>query len=525
MNIAIYILLGVVLGAAIGWLLRSVKPPPLNTRVEEELRQQRGSQEAELNRLRNELTEAASGRAGAESAKAAAESALNEQRQLLQQALANAEKAAQEFKLEINQLRETLSQSVSELASSKAQLAADRKSLTESRNECQQSQTASAQLQEQLLALKKQNGELEAEVKFLNERLTTERQQIETVQAKFRTDFEAISNKLLVDNTSRFNQQSSESLEKLLSPLKETFGEFKKSLETTRTETATHSALLKDQISRIGTEAANLSKALKGDVKALGNWGENMLDQILEKSGLQSGIHYRGQQSAKDGEGDQRYLDVIIDLPEKRNLIIDSKVSLRSYEEAINATDEPTRLLLLDRHVEAVRNHFKGLGAKRYQDIHGISAPDFVLMYVPIEGAFSAALAHDPKLWGDALESNVVLITNSTLLATLRTVAHVWRLADQQKYAIEIAERGGKLYDKFVGFVEDLQAVGKALKNSQEALDAATGKLHTGSGNLVRQAEQMKTLGAKALKSLPAVLLENAVQDDEKLLQIQSPQP
>jgi DNA recombination protein RmuC len=379
-------------------------------------------------------------------------------------------------------------------------------------------------LQEQLLALKKRNGELEAEVKFLNERLTTERQQIETVQAKFRADFEAISNKLLVDNTSKFNQQSSESLEKLLSPLRETFGEFKKSLETTRTETATHSALLKDQINRIGTEAANLSKALKGDVKALGNWGENMLDQILEKSGLQSGLHYRRQQSAKDGEGDQRFLDVIVDLPEKRNLIIDSKVSLRSYEEAVNATDEATRTVQLNRHVEALRNHYRGLGAKRYQDTHDITAPDFVLMYVPIESAFSAALAHDPKLWGDALESNVVLITNSSLLATLRTVAHVWRLADQQKYALEIAERGGKLYDKFVGFIEDLQDVGKALKSSQVALDAATSKLHTGSGNLVRQAEQMKTLGAKAVKSLPPALVENAGETEAQQLQIQAPE-
>ena len=316
MNIAIYILLGAVLGAAIGWLLRSVKPPAPNTRVEEELRQQRGLQESELTRLRNELTDAAAARAGAESAKASAESALNEQRQLLQQALANAEKSREEFKREINRLREAQSEASSELATFKAQLGADQKSLAESRTECEQTRASSAQLQEQLLALKKRNGELEAEVKFLNERLATERQQIETVQAKFRADFEAISNKLLVDNTSKFNQQSSESLEKLLSPLRETFGDFKKSLETTRTETATHSALLKDQISRIGTEAANLSKALKGDVKALGNWGENMLDQILEKSGLQSGLHYRRQHSAKDAEGDQRYLDVIVDLPE-----------------------------------------------------------------------------------------------------------------------------------------------------------------------------------------------------------------
>ena len=214
--------------------------------------------------------------------------------------------------------------------------------------------------------------------------------------------------------------------------------------------------------------------------------------------------------------------NVIVELPEKRNLIIDSKVSLRNYEEAVNAADTATRALQLDRHVEALRSHYRGLGAKRYQDIHGINAPDFVLMYVPIEGAFSAAVGHDPKLWSDALESNVVLITNSTLLATLRTVAHVWRLADQQKYAIEIAERGGKLYDKFVGFIEDLQDVGKALKSSQEALDAATNKLHTGSGNLVRQAEQMKILGAKAVKSLPPSLVENAGEPEAETLRIQS---
>jgi DNA recombination protein RmuC len=232
-------------------------------------------------------------------------------------------------------------------------------------------------LQEQLLALNQRNGELGAELKSLNERLTTERQQLETIQERFRKEFEAVSNKLILDNASRFNQQSTESLGKLLTPLKETLGEFKTSLDTTRRETATHSALLKEQISRIGNEAANLSKALKGDVKVLGNWGENMLDQILEKSGLQKDIHYRRQRSAKDAEGDQRFLDVIVELPDKRNLVIDSKVSLRAYEESVNAADDPAKLAGLDRHVEALRKHFRDLGAKRYQDIHGINTPDF----------------------------------------------------------------------------------------------------------------------------------------------------
>ncbi len=358
--------------------------------------------------------------------------------------------------------------------------------------------------------LEKRNGELDAELKLLNERLTTERQQLEGIQEKFRKEFESISTRLIAENTTKLNRQSAESLETVLKPLKEKLGEFKTSLDKTHDATTTNSALLKEQVSRIGAEAANLSKALKGDVKVLGNWGENMLDQILEKSGLQRDVHYRRQRGAKDVEGDQRFLDVIVDLPDKRNLVIDSKVSLRAYEESVNATDDAARFAGLDRHIEAIRKHFKDLGAKRYQDIHGINTPDFVLMYVPIEAAFFAAIARAPELFAEALDHNVVLITNSTLLATLRTVAHVWRLADQQKNVLEIADRGGKLYDKFVGFVEDMQTVGDSLGKARTAWENASTKLHTGSGNLVSQTEKLKQLGAKAAKSLPGALLEKA---------------
>ena len=402
------------------------------------------------------------------------------------------------------------------LLGSRKQVAAPADSRVEDelRQQVTQGERKQHELQEQLRALDKRNGELGAELKSLGERLVTERQQLETIQEKFRKEYEAVSNKLILDNTSRFNQQSTESLGKLLAPLKETLGEFKASLDTTRKETATHSALLKDQISRISAEAANLSRALKGDVKALGNWGENMLDQILEKSGLQRELHYRRQRGAKDAEGDQRYLDVIVDLPEKKgNLVIDSKVSLRAYEESMNAVDDATKLAGLDRHVEAMRKHFRDLGAKRYQDIHGINTPDFVLMYVPIEAAFFAAITREPGLFAEALDRNVVLITNSTLLATLRTVAHVWRLADQQKHVLEIADRGGKLYDKFVGFVDDMQAVGDSLDKARKAWEDASTKLHTGSGNLVSQTEKLKQLGAKAAKSLPNALLEKASEE------------
>ena len=391
----------------------------------------------------------------------------------------------------------------------------DRRLEEELRQQVAQGEERRRELQEQLRALDKRNGELGVELRSLGERLTSERQQLETIQEKFRKEFEAVSNKLMLDNTTRFNQQSAESLAKLLTPLKETLGEFKSSLDTTRKETATHSALLKEQIGRIGTEAANLSKALKGDVKALGNWGENMLDQILEKSGLQRDIHYRRQRGAKDVEGDQRYLDVIVHLDEEgRNLVIDSKVSLRAYEESVNATDDAIRAEALSRHVEALRKHYRDLGAKRYQDIHGINAPDFVLMYVPIEAAFFAAVAREPSLFAEALDHNVVLITNSTLLATLRTVAHVWRLADQQKHVLEIADRGGKLYDKFVGFVDDLAAVGDALGRARKAWEDASTKLHAGTGNLVNQTEKLKQLGAKAAKSLPAALVEKSADED-----------
>ena len=459
------ILLGLGIGCVIGWLFRSVRPATPDGRIENELRDQLRAREGDLAQVRDKIAELGNARAGAEAARGATENALQEQRQT-QQATLN-----------------TIS--------------------TELRTE-----------REKVVALNKSNSELEARAKYLTEQLQTERQQVAEIQEKFRQDFKAISDELLLQNTSRFNQQSAENLAQVLNPLKETIGQFQISLDATRTETASHSAVLKEQIGRIGTEASNLVKALKGDVKTLGNWGENMLDQILEKSGLQRNVHYRRQSSEKDTEGNQRYLDVIVDLPEHRNLIIDSKVSLRAYEESVNCADEGARLAYLDKHVEAIRAHFRNLGTKRYQDIHGINAPDFVLMYVPIEAAFFAAVAHEPNLFAEALEQHVVLITNSTLLATLRTVAHVWRLADQQKNAEEIADRGGKLYEKFCGFIDDLKDIGQHITKSHESWEAAFDKLSTGRGNLIRQVEMLKKLRVKTDESLPAELVEKALQVD-----------
>lgn len=374
---------------------------------------------------------------------------------------------------------------------------------TELRRQLEQREAELDQLRSALTTSSGQNGELTARLRGMEEALVAERSQIEAIQEKFHKEFEAVSNKLLMANRSEFSRQSSESLEALLKPLKDELKDFKTKLDVTQLESAKHNVLLKDQIGRIGTEAANLTKALKGDAKLLGNWGENMLDQILQKSGLQEGVHYRRQQSGRSEEGDRRFLDVIIDLPDNKHLVIDSKVSLKCYEEHMNAADEPLRLKSLGDHLGCVRKHVHGLGAKRYHEIYGINSPDFVLMYIPIEAAFFVAMANDAGLFSEALERNVVLTTNSTLLATLRTAASVWRLADQQKNALEVAKRGGQLYDKFVGFVTDMEAVGSSLRKSQEAWEAASNKLHTGAGNLVRQVEQLKALGAKTSKAMP----------------------
>jgi len=420
------------------------------------------------------------------------------------------QKLQAQAKADLEELRQRMTTLANELSTATARLEAEARA----RAELEQAHKAALEqlgsLQEELLGHQRRNGELAEKAKFLEERLGTERQQVESLQQKFQKEFEAVAHKLLVDNSSRFGQQSAETLDKLLGPLRENLQDFKTRLDTVHKETVTHTALLKDQIGRIGAEAANLSKALKGDVKVLGNWGENMLDQILEKSGLQLGVHYRRQHGAKDEAGDQRFLDVVVDLPEDKHLVIDSKVSLRAYEEYVNCTDETLRFEHLDNHLTCIRNHFRGLGAKSYHETHSINTPDFVLMYIPIEAAFFVAVGQEPNLFSDALEKNVVLITNSTLLATLRTVANVWRLADQQKYALEIADRGGKLYDKFAGFVEDLQKIGTRLKDTQEAWEDANKKLFQGTGNLVGQVEKLKALGVRASKKLPAQLAELA---------------
>jgi DNA recombination protein RmuC len=518
--------IGVVLGAIIGWLFAarrngsSSAPLPADSLqpLVDELRQQLAARETALALGQSELASAKSSLAGAQATQQAIEKSANDQKLEHEKRLSTAHDSQAAAERDLAVVRTELAQEKAAHAGASARLGEVEKSLVELRETGRQYEIAAAALREQLVAAEKAKSDLDARVTFLNERLTTERAELQKVHDTFRKEFEAVSNSLLVKNAEHFKQQSSDNLEKILSPLRDNLKDFKARLEEAYKDTATQNAVLKDQIARIGMEAANLSRALKGDAKVLGNWGEHRLDQLLEKAGLQLGVHYERQHGAMDFEGEQqRFLDVIVKLPEGKHLIIDSKVSLTNYEAHINAADDATRAIHLERHIESIRKHVKDLAAKRYQDLYGINAPDFVLMYIPLESAFFAAVAHEPDLFAEALNRNVVLITNSTLLATLRTVAHVWRLAAQQENAAEIARRGGALYDKFVGFIMDLDDLGKSIAVSQRAYDEAVKKLHQGRGNLVKQAEDLKTLGARTSKSLPAPLVDKATDGQDAL--------
>ena len=523
MPVAVYLLLGFVGGALLGLLGglllgRSKAAPVSDNRLEAELRNQLQQREAELGTVREQISAKSAELATAQTSLEAAQKAFADQRQGISENLAQARQEQAQLCDRLAKIDGELREARTAQADAQARNAVLEKSLTELRQvrgELDQRLIATCN---ELQAAEKAKSALEEKVTFLQQRLEQERQSIETIQQKFLQEFSSVSNKLLVENASRFNQQSGENLEKLLAPLRENLTEFRTKLDTAQKESSTYTALLKEQINRIGTEAASLSKALKGDIKILGNWGENRLDQILEKSGLQKDIHYRRQVSMKDGEGDQRFLDVVIQLPDNKSLVIDSKVPLRNYEAYVNAPDDVVRLECMEKLVEDLRKHFKDLGGKRYHDLYGINAPDFVLMYVPLESAYFAALAHQSELFAEGLERNVVIITNSTLLATLRTASSVWRLADQQKNAIEIAERGGRLYDKFVNFVQDLEKIGSTLESSHKTWQDAFGKLSRGPGNLLRQSEELKKLGAKAAKALPPQLLDSADPIDQSTL-------
>ncbi|PVY42435.1 DNA recombination protein RmuC [Pontibacter virosus] len=391
----------------------------------------------------------------------------------------------------------------------------------QARHHAQEAEALKSQLrdaQAETMELTNALTKTESDYEHLRERMHEQAKELEQLREKFLQQFQHISNQVLMTNAEHFNKASSENLERILSPLKERIREFEAKVDQTYEKTLKDSISLKEQITQLSAlnqqmsqNALNLTKALKGESKTQGNWGEYLLESLLEKSGLRKGVHYEREEVRQNEEHKVYRPDVIIRLPDSKHLVIDSKLSLVAYEAYCSCEDEAQLESYLRSHITSIRTHYTDLGRKKYHRLSGINSPDFVLMYIPIEPAFNLALQHDQNIFTDAFDKNIVLVTTSTLLATLRTVAGVWRQEDQKRNVLRIAEESGKLYDKFVGFVEDLKTVGRHLEQSQSAYNGAMNKLTDGKGNLIRKVEILRELGAKTSKHLDEHLLQEAI--------------
>ncbi|MCW5909348.1 MAG: DNA recombination protein RmuC [Chitinophagales bacterium] len=366
-------------------------------------------------------------------------------------------------------------------------------------------------------ALKEELAGIKTENANLLQKLHEQHGQLDELNQRFAKEFENLANRILDEKSQKFTEQNRTNLDVILNPLKERIKEFEQKVEQTYKHESAERITLKTEIKnllelnkQLSEEANNLATALKGDNKQQGNWGELVLEKILERSGLKEGEEYKTQQTAANDEGRQIKPDVIVFLPDNKHIIIDSKVSLVAYEACVNASDENERTKFLKQHVDSVRNHIKLLSDKNYQTAGGYHSPDFVLLFIPIESSFSLALQGDNDLFNFAWDRKIVIVSPSTLLATLRTIASIWKQERQTRNALEIAEEGGKLYDKFVAFVEDLIKVGNGLKKTQGDYEDAMKKLYEGTGNLVRRAEKMRELGAKTSKQIPQNLIDRA---------------
>jgi DNA recombination protein RmuC len=355
------------------------------------------------------------------------------------------------------------------------------------------------------------SAQLDTQNKNLDEKLTEQKAEIEKLQAKFTLEFQNIANKLLKENSTEFAQANQKRLDEIFTPLKENIKAFEKKVEDKydnelkeRTSLIEQIKSLSDLNQQMRTDAQNLTKALKGDSKAQGNWGEFILEKILESSGLRKGEQYETQFTTSNDDGGRMFPDVVIKLPEDKHIVIDSKVSIVAYTNFLEAQTEEEQVICVKAHITSVKSHINGLSEKNYAHAKGINSPDFVLMFLPSEPSFSFTLQSDPTIYNYAWDRKIVLVSPTTLLATLRTITSVWKQENQTKNAIEIAKQSGALYDKFVGFLEDLDKIDRGLVTAKTAYDGAVNKLKTGTGNLVGRVEKLKVLGAKTTKNLPA---------------------
>lgn len=360
-----------------------------------------------------------------------------------------------------------------------------------------------------------------AEYQNLEEKLSEQKKEIEELHEKFTIQFKNLANEILEDKSKKFTEQNKTNIDEILRPLNEKIKDFEKRVVETYDKESKERFSLQNEIKNLyelnqqmSKEANNLTNALKGDTQKQGAWGEIVLERILESSGLEKGREFVIQESFTSEDGSRLRPDVIIKLPENKVLIIDSKVSLTAYERYCSTEDEFEKQKFLKEHITSVRNHIKGLSEKKYQNIYQVNTPDFILLFVPLEPAFNLAVQNELSLYDEAFEKNIVIISATTLMATLKTIANIWKQEKQNRNALEIARQGGALYDKMVLFIKDLEDLGKKLKSTNDSYEEAMKKLSLGSGNILKRTENLKKLGAKATKSLPTHLIDDSIEED-----------
>lgn len=368
---------------------------------------------------------------------------------------------------------------------------------------------------EEIIELNRDLSTKEADFKNIRERLQEQKSELEKIQDKFRLEFKNLANEILEEKTKKFTEQNKSNLSSILGPLKEKITDFEKKVEQSNKESIDRNAALREQLNnlkelnlKMSVEAENLTKALKGDAKTMGSWGEFILESILEKSGLVKGREYVIRKSFRSEEGNLMQPDIVVKLPERKNIVIDSKVSLVDYEKYVNTDDKDKEDHYLKMHLASLRRHIDSLSAKNYQNLYDIAGLDFVLLFMPVEPAFSLAIQAEEALFMYAYKKNIVIVSPSTLIATLRTIASIWRQEYQNRNVKEIARQGGALYDKFVGLLEDLMEIGKKLDDTRKAYNASMNKLSVGKGNLIKKVQDIKELGASTKKNLPQKILD-----------------
>ncbi len=360
---------------------------------------------------------------------------------------------------------------------------------------------------------------LQANFNSLVEKLNTQKSEIEDIRQKSHLEFERIANSLLETKSEKFTNTNRENIENILLPLKQDIDSFKTKVQETYDKESKERFSLQNEVKnlieqadKVSNEANNLAIALKGQAKKQGNWGEVILERILEINGLVRGREYDVQHSIKNSDGDQQFLDVILHLPDNRKLIIDSKVTVNAYERYCAAESDDERNQHLKEHLQALTNHIDQLSGKRYDDLD--DSPDFVMLFVAVEPAYLTAMQHDAGLWSRAYSKRILLISPTNLMAAVKMVSDLWKRDNQSKNALEIAQQGEKLYDKFIGFLNTIDDIGKHISRTQESYNKAVNQLKQGKGNLIKQAENLKMLGIKSQKSLPSAMANYDDQTD-----------